>query len=381
MRQILTLLLLCSVLGAAAKKTATYTGTTNGIDSSSTGVNIAPLNTNNLLSNSSQVINNLLQSATPVKAVLAYTKQLRPLNIHYFPGTSNENALVIGGVHGSELSSVSVAKQLIELLSKEGVKPYYNVIIIPALFPDNAALAARYKSEIGSTSNIGRYSDDFHPDPNRQMPPFGRAFNEMAPIDFAGRVIEMENQLLLQVIQLFRPTRIANLHAIRDKNRAGIYADPRTDCSGIAKGFEKDSTLAVNIAQYISKGKGCVPGNQLATVPTALYYCDPHIAPTGTKQPRNIHGSRLAGNRGYGVSLGGWASTAVCDDEVAYSRESIILLTVEFPGNKRPEDYVSGTEKAACANNVLQYARALKEIFLGGENTGKQETFIASGKE
>jgi hypothetical protein len=257
---------------------------------------------------------------------------------------------------------------LIELLSASGVKPYYNVIIIPSLFPDNAALAAQYKNEIGSLSNIGRYSDAFHADPNRQMPPFGKAFNEEEPVDFAGRGIEMENQLLLQVIQVFHPSRIANLHAIRDKSRAGIYADPRTDCNGIAQGFEKDSTLAVNIAQYIGSHKGYVPGNQLATAPTALYYCDPHIAPAGAKQPRNIHGSQLAGNRGYGVSLGGWASTAVCDDDTMLSRPAMILLTVEFPGNKRPEDYDAVNEKETCTQNVMQYAKALQQVFLTADN-------------
>ena len=364
MRQIITLLLLAATVGASAKTINGNTGTSNNIDSASTGVNYMPDNTNSVLSNSSLVIKNIMQSTSPVKAVLAYTRQLRPLDVHYFPGTSNENALVIGGVHGSELSSVSVAKQLIELLSNSEGKPYYNVIIIPSLFPDNAALADRYKSEIGSPSNIGRYSDNFHSDPNRQMPPFGKAFNEETTLDFAGRPIEMENQLLLQVIQIFRPTRIANLHAIRDKNRAGIYADPRTDCNGIAQGYEKDSSLAVSIAQFISSHNGCVLGNQLTNAPSALYYCDPPIAPAGTKQQRNIHGSQLAGNRGYGVSLGGWASTAVCEDDEMYSRPSMILLTVEFPGNKRPDDYETINEKEACAHNVMQYAKALQKVFL-----------------
>ena len=364
MKKITTFLLMAAALTALAKTASHNTGTFNNKDSAFTGTNSIPANAGSVLSSSSMVIKNMLQSTTPVKAVLAYTKQLRPLDIHYFPGTSNENALVIGGVHGSELSSVSVAKQLIELLSKGDVKPYYNVIIIPSLFPDNAALAAQYKNEIGSTGNIGRYSDAFHPDPNRQMPPFGKAFKEDEPVDFAGRSIEMENQLLLQVIQLFHPSRIANVHAIRNKNSAGIYADPRTDCNGMAQGFEKDSTLAVNIAQYISNHKGCVPGNQLTNAPTALYYCDPHIAPAGTKQPRNIHGSQLAGNRGYGVSLGGWASTAVCEEDAMLSRPAMILLTIEFPGNKRSEDYDTINEKETCAHNVMQYAKALQQVFL-----------------
>jgi hypothetical protein len=364
MRKIIALLLIAASASASAKTSTHNNGTSNILDSTSIGVNSTPANSRSDLSSSSLVIKNIIKSTTPVKAILAYTKQMHPLDIHYFPGTSNENALVIGGVHGSELSSVSVAKQLIELLSNSEVKPYYNVIIIPSLFPDNATLAAQYKREIGSTTNIGRYSDNFHADPNRQMPPFGRAFNEEAPIDFAGRPIEMENQLLLQVIQTFRPARIANLHAIRDKNRAGIYADPRTDCNGIAQGYEKDSTLAVNIAKYISNHDGSAPGNQLATAPTALYYCDPVIASVGTKQQRNIHGSQLAGNRGYGVSLGSWASTAVCEEDAMYSRPSMILLTVEFPGNKRPEDYDAVNEKETCTHNVMQYAKALQQVFL-----------------
>ena len=363
MRKIITLLLIAAAIGASAK-TLTSITTSNSVDSTGLSINNLPASASSVLLSSSLVIKNIMQSAAPAKAILAYTRQLRPLDIHYFPGTSNENALVIGGVHGSELSSVSVAKQLIELLSNSDVKPYYNVIIIPTLFPDNAALAAQYKSEIGSTSNIGRYSDEAHADPNRQMPPFGKAFNEIEPVDFAGRPIEMENQLLLQVIQIFRPTRIANLHAIRDKNHAGIYADPRTDCNGFAQGYEKDSALAVNIAQYISHHNGCVPGNQLANTPTALYYCDPVIAPAGTKQQRNIHGSQLAGNRGYGVSLGGWASTAVCEDDEMYNRPPMILLTVEFPGNKRPEDYNIINEKETCTHNVVQYAKALQQVFL-----------------
>jgi len=51
-----------------------------------------------------------------VKAVLGYTKQNRPVDVYYFPGTSNKRALVIGGMHGSELSSVEVAMNIVRLL-------------------------------------------------------------------------------------------------------------------------------------------------------------------------------------------------------------------------------------------------------------------------
>src|SRR3954454_6663882 len=145
MRKIITLLLIAVTIGASARTSSGNTGTSNNSDSASISVNSISANANSVLLNSSLVIKSIIQSTSPVKAVLAYTRQLRPVDIHYFPGTSNQNALVIGGVHGSELSSVSVAKQLIELLSNSEVKPYYNVIIIPSLFPDNAALADQYK--------------------------------------------------------------------------------------------------------------------------------------------------------------------------------------------------------------------------------------------
>src|SRR4051812_5644300 len=116
MRKIITLLLIAATVSASAKTSTHNNRSANNSDSASIGVISTPANINSDLSSSSLVIKNIIQSTSPVTAILAYTKQMRPLDIHYFPGTSNENALVIGGVHGSELSSVSVAKQLIELL-------------------------------------------------------------------------------------------------------------------------------------------------------------------------------------------------------------------------------------------------------------------------
>jgi hypothetical protein len=45
----------------------------------------------------------------------------------------------------------------------------------------------------------------------------------------------MENQLLLQVIQIFRPTRVANLHAIRDKNRQAFMPTPAPIATALHK--------------------------------------------------------------------------------------------------------------------------------------------------
>jgi predicted deacylase len=299
-----------------------------------------------------------LNSKTSFKTVLGYSLQHRPVEAWYFPGTSNERALVVGGMHGSELSSLEVAAKVIELLSS-GQKPYYNVIIIPVLFPDNAASAL--KAERPGITNKGRYTTEMHADPNRQMPAAGKAFSIDDGHDHAGRIIENENRMLLQLIQQFRPSRIVNLHAIRDITKAGIYADPRTDCKGIAIGFNEDSTLAVSMAQYIHFNGGKVPGNRIEKRITALYYNDPPAASKGMKQKRNLHGSSLPGNRGYGVSLGGWASTAVCGEE--NSRDAIILITVEFPGY-RPSYMYAANDKKKCLLNILLYAGSIQKLFL-----------------
>lgn len=292
------------------------------------------------------------------KAILGYSNQNREIVAYYFPGSSNKKALVIAGVHGSELSAIEIARELLRLLST-GEMPFYNLVIIPTLFPDNAFKAMEVATK--SKSNFGRYTTEESVDPNRQMPALGTAFLKGSPVDVYGRVIEKENQFLLQLIQDYQPSRIVNLHAIKDVTKAGIYADPRTDCSGHALGFGTDSSLAVNMAQFIECNGGAVPGNSLQQSPTALYYHDPEIAPSGTLQKRNLLGSPLAGNRGYGVSLGGWAATGVCDEEG--KRDAARLITVEFPGYK-PSAVSKEDEKGRCELNIQLYAKAIREIFL-----------------
>ena len=293
------------------------------------------------------------------KVVLGYTKKKKPVEVYYFSGSSNKRALIIGGMHGSELSAIELAKQVIEILSR-GSEPYYNVLVIPCLFPDNAE-AARFDLK-RNLINIGRYSNESTADPNRQMPALGQSFDPLTPYDFYGRMIENENQILLKLIQQYRPSRIANLHAIRDLSKAGVYADPRTDCKGIALGFETDSSLAITMAEQILLQGGNLPGN-FSNTNTALYYKDPAIVPAGCLQERNTHGSQLPGNRGFGISLGGWATTAVCDGK--NDRAAIRVITVEFPGYKSLMHYTDQAGKLLYLNNLQLYAQAITEVFLG----------------
>jgi hypothetical protein len=306
----------------------------------------------------------ILEERKTTRFLLGQSKQMRTIEAWFFPGTSEKKALVIGGVHGTELSSIEVAKSLIQKLSQGG--HYYNVIVIPCLFPDNAATAKENAGAIGSTANIGRYSLSSAADPNRQMPTPGQPFDEESGKDHMGRDIETENQLLLRLINLFKPDRIANIHAIRDIQHAGIYADPRTDSKSYALGFETDSNLAIEMAFMADKSGAYIPGNQLATKPTALYFKDPTPVEKGSFQKRNFSGSSLPNNRGSGISLGTWASTAISDaEDPMLNRQAMRILTIEFPGYKRPGDYENADQEDYFNRLVEVYASAIEKIFLG----------------
>lgn len=306
----------------------------------------------------------MIRSANAAKTVLGISKKGNAVEAWFFPGTSDKRALVIGGVHGSELSSIEVARQLINQLQNE--KPYYSVVVIPCLFPDNAEQARSDRSTIGTANNTGRYTHHESADPNRQMPSLGKAFDESMPVDHIGRAIEVENQMLLSLINEFRPHRIANIHAIRDGKHAGIYADPRTDSKGNALGFASDSALAVSMAAQIDAQGGYVPGNRIADRPTALYYKDPVPAAPGQLQKRNTCGSQLPSGRGQGISLGSWASTAIENEEdTAANRPAMRIITIEFPGYKAPKHYADPKQQQICSRQVELYASAIMDIFLG----------------
>jgi hypothetical protein len=278
--------------------------------------------------------------------------------------------LIIGGMHGSELSSIEIAKELLNQL-QHGDSIFYSVIVIPSLFPDNAEIAKRRPSKIGDVENIGRYSYPGAVDPNRQMPAPGHAFDEDNCMDHAGRKMENETSLLLELINQYRPQRIVNLHAIRNTEYAGVFADPRTDHNGIALGYASDSSLAVAIARSIHQQGGYIPGNQLNKKPTALYYKDPVAVAEGAFQKRNFTGSYIPGKRGGGVSLGTWASTAVVDrEDPNKTRDAIRIITMEFPGSKRPVDYKKELQ-SFYQQQVEIYATALRTIFLGDHFTEK----------
>jgi hypothetical protein len=187
---------------------------------------------------------------------------------------------------------------------------------------------------------------------------------------------------MLNIINAFRPQRIVNIHAIRDTNSAGIFADPRTDHNGIALGYETDSSLAIDMAKFINSKGGLVRGNKLDDIATTRYHRDPPAAAKGKPQERTLEGSVLPGKRGSGISLGSWASTAVYDTvERMNNRPAIRILTMEFPGYKRPFDYTTVKEQDDCKKLIELYAAAITKVFLQDvyiEEDGDYNPFLSA---
>ncbi len=280
----------------------------------------------------------------------------------YFPGQTDNHALIIAGVHGSELSGTEVVEILIEKL-KTGPRPYYTVIIVPSLFPDNAAVAKSKPKQIETGENVGRYSSGTEStahstDPNRQFPSFGKGYDPSTKKDAKGREIEPENIILLELIDRFRPARIASVHSNHDLDKAGIYADPRTDSTGIALGYDTDEALAKAMATKAKGGGANIPGNKFKDgQPTnAVYPLDPAAAAAGKKQKRET---------AKGNSLGGWGTTAICDpSKPATNRPAMRIITVEVQFAQRSTD-VAAAEQAKRKTELEAHADALREIFLG----------------
>jgi hypothetical protein len=290
---------------------------------------------------------------------LGTSQQGRRVNAYYFAGQTEERALVIGGVHGSELSGIEVAELLVANLKSAKTKPYYTVIVVPVLFPDNRALAESRPKSIGTSENVGRYTmkgGNRGKDPNRQMPALGKAFDPKNPVDSKGSPIESENVMLLELIDRFKPSRIASVHATRPeggKDASGIYADPKTDEKSIALGVDDDAKLAIRMAERAKQGEANVVGNALDSKPTALYPLDAEFAKKGQRQKRNTS---------EGTSLGGWATTAV-----AGGRPAMTVITIEVqksnpsltPGDPEPK------RSPSRLNELQAHAFSIQEIFLG----------------
>jgi hypothetical protein len=144
---------------------------------------------------------------------LGKTAGKRSIELRLFPGKTTRRALVIGGVHGTERQGVQVARLLEKDLA--ATPSDFSVLLVPVLFPDNAA-----SGPLGIREEKGKPTNRNFPDPGKDLAASGGK-------DATGRDILPENQLLMELMERFKPERIISLHGTQHPEKAGVFYDPR----------------------------------------------------------------------------------------------------------------------------------------------------------
>jgi len=337
---------------------------------------------------------------------LGVTAGSRAIKAHFVQGSTDRRALVIGGVHGNEVQGIEVAQMLLKDLTT--TQPVFTVIVVPSLFPDNAATRTRE----GDTPTNRNF-----PLPTENLAAATTAGGGTA-VDASlhgkkkkrTRAILPENVMLLELIERFSPERIISIHGTLHSGAGGVFYDPvklssaeiamaRRDAKAMAfmqvpieeqwsfEGQERlrqveeryfqlalvslehrDRTPALAAAAQIDAATTSITGREKRPMDREG---EKKVDP-GERKRRRAHPS-VPGNVGAtgnldlaffsgsvpgGVSLGGYAS-----------QRGISIFTVEPPLNKTTSDYPTNADKevdAAERRIELQaYADAVRTVLLG----------------
>ena len=333
----------------------------------------------------------------------------RPVEAFFFRGSTDRRALVIAGVHGSERQGIEVARMLISDLGAH--QPLYTVIVVPSLFPDNAARKPFGERESDSTPT------------NRNFPPptedlaAATAAGHGTPVDASTdrrgrrtRAILPENLMLLELIERFHPERIISIHGTWRPGNAGVFYDPRAprpdevqaaqqwargktyivepsgddDILTGQKVMQKleDRAFGVRLAQLTGRDRdlSAEAATQIDTATASIHgresrdtqrEGEPAATAAANRRKRIAHPS-VAGNVGRhggignftwpgsvpgGVSLGGYAPP-----------RGISVFTVEPPIDAGSTDYPTTLDKVSAADRRIElqaYADAVRTVLLG----------------
>jgi hypothetical protein len=286
-----------------------------------------------------------------------------PIRAHVVSGQTDEVALVVAGVHGSEQSGVEVAERLLRQLQTQ--RPFLTVVVVPRLFPDNVAsraaweatmaqkqgkiLLKKYQDLRGKAGDPGRVTPGAGTkDPNRQFPELGNDLDLANPVDAKGKRVEPGNLALMALIKAFAPKRIVSIHAQKDLDKAGVFADPHPSVAAGPLATEADQ-LAIATAKRAkalgARVAGNTGGKAGGTTFGSLY---PGQDPKLSKEQMKIENAR-------GRSLGQWGPS-----------KGIAVFTVECTEQYRSDSAVDDPNRAV---ELEALASAISEIMLGPPGT------------
>lgn len=180
----------------------------------------------------------------------------KSVDAYFFPGTSKETLLIVGGVHQDEKNALKLSNELLGSLQAQKDKPYYNIVFIPDLFH-------------GRTIDAGSHGDIDKTPTNRNFPDIDQSLADTVkkgrPKDQQGRNILPENVVLIATAEKFRPSASLSIHShgktvesqIDTKGAASITVDPKQGDE------QKGDYIATEAALAANKAGVPTPGNRV----------------------------------------------------------------------------------------------------------------------
>lgn len=341
--------------------------------------------------------------------------QRLPIEAFWFEGLTDERALIIGGVHGTERSGVEMARRVVNQLQSGTTKPHFTTIIVPELFPVNAA---RRKAKPTGQSNEARWvrtpegkvrtskpkssateeaakpakkgDETVYLDPNRTMPAKGASLETArqsgTALDAEGRPMPPETVILLELVARFKPSRVMSVHGNWNRSAGGFFGDPESKRAD-APQTEKDKARELSLALALrASGASAADAKALAKDPKQIAK---HKGLDKKAAEHRVAGNKLTGTPtgeyggssggAIGTSFGTWGSTPVQEYETKdgkqvprkSNRPAMTVITVEVPENHPSEDMPDKTKaqkeaKDKRAEELEAGATAIKDVFLGG---------------
>lgn len=321
---------------------------------------------------------------------------------HFFQGETSERILVVGGVHGEERGGLEICKVLMTDYLQDPTKgrPYYTVIVVPELFPDNVAHNRRDSRHLTRENGklLGKIQSQESNETNRNFGVPGQTLNKAPkknPIpdeyktgimydsktqhtvsDEDGDEMLPENMALTELMERFDPKRIISIHGTvtrdgaisKDNQELSPKAKENNDATIKMGGADKQQYLnerndldhelclraAFYTAQALSKGELQKKGSKetetftpwknedaLKTVGHNALKIDPEAMASGLSSSDfsdiTDGNSYWKPQKSKGISLGGMAPIDVTDESTEI-RPNASTITVEINGNNDSSD-------------------------------------------
>ena len=313
------------------------------------------------------------------------------VEMYYFKGRTPRKALIIGGAHGAEQAGIQVVQMLIQKLRKSW--PYFTVILVPVQFPeqDKFARTKRPKRQNKSYQSAEdpkwlhgegkRITRSVSPrlggekiNTNRNMPDVGSGPDKNNPVDSAKRPILIENQIVIDLINRFKPERICNVHATSNSDRAGVFANTRYSDNGEfeAENSAWDQDLAITMSKRVAPKTAS--GNQNPQLANKRVAGNHIGTPKQTGMYKNEKYNREKFNNTDGkTSVGEWGAHGIPQKNYdgslnPYGRPSSTVITVEIRHYHRAPENPSSDEGKTRLEELESHVDAIREVFLDPPN-------------